>query len=109
MGLTPELVVGTWVGGDNRWIRFRSLGLGGGSHMAKPFFREFVKAAQNDENISWDTDVAFTRPRGSLGIELDCDAYDTGNDDMFEEGAEPDDILPDDPFGGGGINNNPDF
>ena len=109
MGLTPELVVGTWVGGDNRWIRFRSLGLGGGSHMAKPFFREFVKAAQNDDQVDWDTSRAFFRPRGDLGIELDCDAYATGNDDMFNEDEGGDDILPDDPFGGGGINNNPDF
>jgi len=43
MGLTPELVVGTWVGGDNRWLRFRSLRYGSGAHMAKPFFREFVR------------------------------------------------------------------
>ncbi|OAV44616.1 transglycosylase domain-containing protein [Lewinella sp. 4G2] len=110
MGITPELVVGTWVGGDDRWIRFRSLGLGGGSHMAKPFFREFVEASQKDESIEWDTKRDFFRPRGDLGIELDCDAYAGSNDDVFEDGEEDTDrSLPDDPFGGGGLDNTPDF
>lgn len=107
MGLTPELVVGTWVGGDDRWIRFRNLGLGGGSHMAKPFFRKFVKHAQADKNIGWDTSRDFYRPRGDIGIELDCEAYSSGNEDLLDEGDEP--LLPDDPFGDGGINNDPDF
>ncbi len=103
MGLTPELVVGTWVGGDDRWIRFRSLGLGGGSHMAKPFFREFVKAAQNDEAVAWDTSREFFKPRGDIGIELDCEAYSSGNDDLLEGGRDTL-FLSDDPFG-----NDPDF
>lgn len=103
MGLTPELVVGTWVGGDDRWIRFRSLGLGGGSHMAKPFFREFVKAAQNDEKVAWNTERQFFKPRGDIGIELDCEAYSSGNDDLLEGGRDTL-FLSDDPFG-----NDPDF
>lgn len=108
MGLTPELVVGTWVGGDSRWIRFRNLALGGGAHMAKPFFREFVKNAQADENIEWDLTRDFTRPRGELGIELDCEAYSSGNEDLLETGRDSL-FLPDDPFGSGDINNDPDF
>lgn len=108
MGITPELVVGTWVGGDDRWIRFRSLRYGGGAHMAKPFFREFVKASQRDENIAWNTSRDFFRPRGDIGIELDCEAYSSGNDDVLEGGRDSL-LLPDDPFGGGGFNNNPDF
>lgn len=108
MGLTPELVVGTWVGGDDRWIRFRSLRYGGGSHMAKPFFREFAKAAQRDEKVNWNTSRDFFRPRGDIGIELDCEAYSSGNDDMLD-GSRDSLMLQNDPFGGGGINNNPDF
>lgn len=101
MGVTPELIVGTWVGGDDRWLRFRNLRLGGGSHMAKPFFKEFVKAAQADESIAWNTRRAFYRPRGSLGIELDCDAYFTGENDDVLEARDSSLILPDDPFGDG--------
>ncbi len=111
MGITPELVVATWVGGDDRWIRFRNLRYGGGSHMAKPFFRQFVSEAQRDERIKWDTSRDFYRPRGNLGIELDCAAYASGEEVDPEEleRQNDDDLLPDDPFGGGGINNNPDF
>ena len=112
MGITPELVVATWVGGDDRWIRFRSLGLGGGSHMAKPFFRRFVSAAQRDERITWNTERDFFRPRGSLGIELDCQAYSSGQEvdpEELEREQNDDALLPDDPFGGGGIDNQPDF
>ncbi len=100
MGLTPELIVGTWVGGDDRWIRFRSLSLGAGSNMAKPFFRRFVSSAQEDESVAWNTETGWIRPPGQLGIEMDCDAYNGGNDDLFERGTS----LPDDPFG-----NSPDF
>jgi penicillin-binding protein 1A len=109
MGLTPELVVGTWVGGDNRWLRFRSLRYGSGAHMAKPFFREFVKASQKDEKVAWNTKRAFYRPRGSLGIELDCEAYSSGDNDDVLEARDSTFQLSDDPFGGGGINNDPDF
>ncbi len=108
MGLTPELVVGTWVGGDDRWLRFRSLRYGSGAHMAKPFFREFVKAAQRDEKIAWNTKRAFYRPRGSLGIELDCEAYSSGDNDDVLEGQDSL-FINNDPFGGGGISNDPDF
>ena len=98
MGLTPELIVGTWVGGDDRWIRFRNLRLGAGSNMAKPFFRRFVRAAQEDEAIAWDTERGWTKPAGEIGIETNCDVY--------ESPYENTEIGPnyDDPFG-----NSPDF
>ncbi len=77
MGITPRLVVGTWVGGEDRWIRFRSLLYGQGAYMAKPFFREFMKRVENDPELAWDTDIRFQRPPGDLGIELNCDEYNT--------------------------------
>jgi penicillin-binding protein 1A len=96
------------VGGDDRWQRFRNLGLGSGAHMAKPFFRQFVIASQGDEKIDWNTSRSFYRPRGDLGIELDCEAYSSGdNDDVLKTRDSL--LLPNDPFGGGGINNDPDF
>lgn len=102
MGVTPNLVVGTWVGGEDRWIRFRTLGLGSGARMAKPFFREFMKAVEADESIALDVKKRFTRPRGDLGIELDCEQFDqgpdenapaAGGDDFFEDSF-GDDLLP---------------
>lgn len=84
MGITPDLVVGTWVGGEDRWIRFRSITYGQGSVMAKPFFREFIKRLENANNPSYDLNSKFYRPPGDLGIELNCDSYQT--DSWDEEG-----------------------
>ena len=102
MGITPSLVVGTWVGGEDRWIHFRSPTLGQGSHMAKPFFREFIKRLEGTPDIEYDVDARFYRPPGDLGIELDCSKYHNaypGLDPEMEGGFEEDifseDILGD--------------
>ena len=86
MGITPELVVGTWVGGDKRWIAFRDLAYGQGSRMARPFFLSFIERLQNDPKINWDKTATFYKPPGELGIELDCNAYRgaLNSDDAFE-------------------------
>jgi penicillin-binding protein 1A len=102
MGLTPNLVVGTWVGGDDRWISFRSLDYGQGAYMAKPFFRNFVSRIQQDTSLHWNFDKNFYRPPGDLEIELDCDAYLNPN---LEDGS-GEDPFDEDPFE---IDNDPDF
>ncbi len=76
MGVTPGLVVGTWVGGEDKWIRFRSLLYGQGAYMAKPFFREFIKTLENTEGVDYDQNATFYRPPGDLSIELDCAEYE---------------------------------
>ncbi len=75
MGITPSLVVGTWVGGEDPWIRFLSLADGQGSVMAKPFFREFIKRLQVTKDVDFEPDAKFDRPPGELDIEIDCDRY----------------------------------
>lgn len=75
MGYTPNLVVGTWVGGEDPWIRFLSLETGQGGIMAKPFFAKFLSKIENDSLIGFDTNAQFIRPPGDLGVELNCDIY----------------------------------
>ena len=75
VGFTPEIVVATWVGGEDNWIRFRSLALGQGSMMAKPFFRKFIAKLENDPKSGLNPEAVFTKPPGDLGIEIDCDQY----------------------------------
>lgn len=75
MGVTPSLVVGTWVGGADPWIRFLSLSDGQGSVMAKPFFREFIKRLQESSDVDFESDARFSRPPGDLDIEMDCAKY----------------------------------
>lgn len=96
MGVTPNLVVGTWVGGEDQWIRFRINSLGQGSYMAAPFFVKLMVRLEADEELDWDTDAKFFVPPGELGIELDCDQYDIPSDEEFLD--ENDDFF-EDPFG----------
>jgi penicillin-binding protein 1A len=76
MGLTPDLVVGTWVGGEDRWVRFLSIRDGAGAKMARPFFANFIRKLEEDENANYDVNARFYRPKGDLGIELDCNVYE---------------------------------
>ena len=75
MGVTPRLVVGTWVGGEDRWIRFLSLSDGQGARMARPIFAGFVQRLEKDNSTGYDFNARFQRPAGELGIEIDCSKY----------------------------------
>lgn len=97
MGVTPNLIVGTWVGGDQNWIRFRNIDYGQGAVMARPFFVEFMKALEKNEKVEWDTEAKFMRPPGDIGIELDCSAYEKIDlEGAFDETGES---IYDDGFG----------
>lgn len=99
MGITPSLVVGTWVGGDDRWIHFNSLTNGQGSKMARPFFSEFIRQLEKQKVADYDPKAKFIVPPGPQTIITDCSQYhrpdiidepkDTtrkkeGEDDFFE-------------------------
>ena len=75
MGITPGLVVGTWVGGDNQWIRFLNLDLGQGGVMARPFFFEFMRRVERDPSLGFDKTAVFEPPEEGLSIETNCDLY----------------------------------
>ncbi len=91
MGVTPNLVVGTWVGGEERWIRFRSIEFGQGGRMARPFFQLLLEALEKDPKYNWDAMAQFKRPTGDIGIEMDCGAYNKLNglnttDEQLDDG-----------------------
>lgn len=104
MGITPNLVVGTWVGGEYRWIRFRSIHYGQGAAMAKPFFINFIKELEKSEEIDFDTEARFNRPSGDIGIEMNCDEYQNNQfpleeeDENFENEGFSDDMFGDEEF-----------
>ncbi len=85
MGITPQLVVGTWVGGEERWIRFRDLLYGQGAWMAKPFFLRFLEELEQNPQTGYDPTATFFRPPGPLGIELNCGNYDQPQDDQIRD------------------------
>jgi penicillin-binding protein 1A len=84
MGITPSLVVGTWVGGEDRWVRFLSLAEGQGSRMAKPFCRDFLRRVESDPMADFDWKARFSRPGGDLSIGLDCPGLNQRDNDDDE-------------------------
>jgi penicillin-binding protein 1A len=97
MGITPNLVVGTWVGGEDRWIHFRYPSTGQGSYMAKPYFLSLMKKVEASDLIKFDKTATFYKPSGPLGIEIDCGQYQT--DDLDVEGEFEGEELEEDVFG----------
>ncbi len=85
MGLTPTLVVGTWVGGEDRWIRFLSLNDGQGARLARPIFATFIKRLEQDPKSGYDFAARFKRPAGDLEIEIDCSKYLNNTPNTDEE------------------------
>jgi len=85
MGVTPRLVVGTWVGGEDRWIRFLSLGDGQGSRMARPIFASFIGRLEKDPKSGYDFNARFVPPDGDLGIETNCATYEGGAEPANDE------------------------
>lgn len=96
MGVTPNLVAGTWVGCDDRWLRFRDLKQGQGAALARPIFQYFMKYVEADEELEFDKTALFPEPSGPLEIELDCAEYQQFSD-RVDGGAES--FFPSDPFG----------
>lgn len=101
MGITPNLVVATWVGGDVEWIRFLALGDGAGSRMARPYFVKFMQKIEADKSIRFDTSAKFTIPE-NMTVEIDCNKYDQLKNNINTTPTTPvpveDDSMYDDEF-----------
>lgn len=75
MGITPGLVVGTWVGGDDKWIRFLSLANGQGYVMARPIFQKFVKGIEQDSTSGYDYTKEFRSPPPEFYDLINCEKF----------------------------------
>lgn len=71
-GLLPKLTVGVWVGGDNRYTRFRSLRLSNASNTALPIFANLTKAVYADERLAIKPEDHFFT---ADSVSIDCPAY----------------------------------
>ena len=61
MGYTPQLLAGTWIGCDDRFIRIES-GLGMGSQAARPIWEAFFKKVYADSKSGIKRDIVFNKP-----------------------------------------------
>lgn len=75
MSVTPDLVTGVWVGGDDKWIRFLTLDDGQGFVMARPIVMNYIKALEADSLADFDSEAQFPiPPRGFLDF-INCNKF----------------------------------
>lgn len=64
MAFTPDLVSGTWVGGDERYIHFNSMANGQGAAMALPIYGKFISKVYADPDLHYSQKARFDIPEG---------------------------------------------
>lgn len=74
MGISSDIIVGVWVGGDSPLVRFRNLSTGQGGRTAMPIFANFVQKINKDpENVHL-VNGSFNLPE-ELFEQLDCEDF----------------------------------
>jgi penicillin-binding protein 1A len=76
IAITPNLVMGSWVGADDPRIRFRYTELGQGSSTALPMVAHFLKRVNQDTTFKKISQAKFKPLPSDLQLELDCDLYE---------------------------------
>ena len=71
MGITPNLVAGVWVGGDDRSIHFDEMALGQGASMALPIYGRFMAKVYADSTRGVTQEDKFVKPP-NFNLLLDC-------------------------------------
>ncbi len=80
MGVTPRLVSGCWVGGDDRDIHFNSMSMGQGATMALPIFAYYMQKIYADEHLDYSEDEHFDFPKGFDPCAMSTDSGNEGDD-----------------------------
>ncbi|MBU1823267.1 MAG: transglycosylase domain-containing protein [Bacteroidetes bacterium] len=93
MCITRDLVLGAWVGGDDRSIHFRSTNLGQGSRMALPLVGSFLEKVYKDKSLGI-VPGPFAKPIVKIDKEYQC-TYPSYEPDTLEFEPEEDPLLPD--------------
>jgi penicillin-binding protein 1A len=78
MGLTPDLVSGCWVGGEDRSVHFDNMLLGQGAKLALPIWGKYMQKVYADKSLKV-SQRDFDRPAKKISIELDCGKYEKDN------------------------------
>ena len=64
MGFTPDLVSGTWVGGEDRYIHFNNMAQGQGASMALPIYGKYLSKVYADRTLPYSQSARFEFPAG---------------------------------------------
>lgn len=76
VGFTPDIVISTWVGGDQEFVRFNTLADGQGAVMARPYFVKLLSKLEADNRLGYGKNSVFMKPEEEL-IEIDCSKYES--------------------------------
>jgi len=80
MCITRDLVIGAWVGGDDRSIHFRTTNLGEGAKTALPIVGSFLEKIYRDKSIGIEPGP-FPKPSFKINKEYQCTTYYAPSDD----------------------------
>jgi penicillin-binding protein 1A len=85
MGISPDLVAGSWVGGEDRAIHFEYLGEGQAAATALPIFGLFMQKVYADKSLNL-TQGPFERPV-NFNVDMNCPVseIDQQTKAVFEE------------------------
>jgi len=72
MGIIPNLVCGTWIGGDDKHITIKNTEIWSGASLGIPIFGAFMKLVYDDETLDFSEDDEFEMPR-RYRKDLDCE------------------------------------
>jgi len=64
MAFTPDLVSGTWVGGEDRYIHFNNMAQGQGAAMALPIYGRYISKVYADPSLHYSQSSQFEFPAG---------------------------------------------
>ena len=89
MCVTPTLVAGSWVGGEDQSVHFRAQGEG--SVMALPIVGEFLKKSYADPRLGLSRNAKFSRPEGWESY--DCPKEMAPSEGEVHQSTEPDEFF----------------
>jgi len=72
IGITPQLVNGSWTGAELRSIHFDDLQSGQGARMALPVWGYFMRKVYADRSLPYHDQVDFERP-ANFSVNINCD------------------------------------
>ena len=85
IGLTPDLVAGAWVGGEDRSVHFDLTDQGQGAAMALPIWGLFFQKVYADKSLKV-SKGAFDKPSRKIQFDMDCSKFD---DEDIDTGYDP--------------------
>jgi penicillin-binding protein 1A len=98
VGVTPKLIGGAWVGGEQRCVHFRTGELGQGSRTALPIFGMFMEKVLKDESLRQYRGKFPTKPKEPISRNYTCPTHlrvdSAAIDSSFEDVEVPPEDIP---------------